>query len=438
MQDFTITINEGEGNELVFNKASKKVAHCEISRANQEYYQHGAISIHRISTTDKDKFKINSTIKVEIDTTQIFSGYINRIQLNLTGTIQLSLQCVGKTYDLWRYRTPETITYTNTYTGTVASSLVANYCPNVSAPSSLIETNTSTIEEITFENEYIGDCLARLIGLDGYKFFVNDDGYLNYYAPIATPQFTITSADIQSMSPYEESDDYIYNDVLVRGKQTYKYYTGDSTIPTNFINLSGANVKLAQRIVAPTNKLSSVKMYLDGTSTLPDTIKGNVYDIDSGEPSSNAISGTRLSWYKTTMDLPEWIDWGDYNEKEGISLTENDVYFYVLNSPEATTTNYWKLGYIPLTTDVLNFTYDPDISSQNMTYGGVTYGALSYDGGNDEIDFYFEQQGYSKSGQFDDNGSRRYAYWEISGGTMNSDLFEFQCSMQVKLYDGGG
>jgi len=159
---------------------------------------------------------INDTINININDTNVFSGYVSRRGQDIKGTTVWDLQCVGKTYDLWRNKVDGTGTYSFTgyKTGYIVSSLVADYT-NLTFPQSddLGETLNG---EWDLSDMVVGDAITKINAFDDYYFYVNSGNELIYYKTGAS-QMTIEESDIVYRKKFEYSDDEIYNDILVRG-----------------------------------------------------------------------------------------------------------------------------------------------------------------------------------------------------------------------------
>ena len=255
---FDIYFNSGTGDPHY--TTGDNVSLIEISHSDQDYYQNGIIKLYDVPSTQS----IGDSVMILIDDTLQFNGYVGTYNRSMDGNIIDEYQVVGKTYDLWRYVTDYMALYTG-QTAYIASSLVASYCPGISG---LYVDPTDGVEitsDLDFTDMVVGEALARLIEMDGYKFYVDNDDQLHYYFPTAGAyNFEVIENDIISMTPITQSDEDIINDCKVIGGSDYSVQTNVSlTYPSSEVIPSG--ILIAQQFTVEDGILSAIKLYLNRT-----------------------------------------------------------------------------------------------------------------------------------------------------------------------------
>jgi len=267
---FDLYFNSGAALSATYSEGDN-VSLIQISNSDQDYYQNGSIQLYNVPSTQS----IGDTCMVKINDTLQFNGYVSTTQKTINaGKLFTTFQLIGKTYDLWRYHTDSNTVYSGA-TSFIASSLVADFCTGISSNIHEMTVGGSptgrwsgTIfdEPISFPDTIIGDALTQLVGYDNYRFYVDDDDTFHYYKPsVRSYDFTVTEDNILDMTPIEESDEDIINDVTIKGS-TSGYTTKtdiSSTHPSSCVFPSG--VLVAQRFKAEDNRLSAVKLYLNRT-----------------------------------------------------------------------------------------------------------------------------------------------------------------------------
>lgn len=460
---YNVIFNSGTANEFNYEATDANIEGIKIINSDQSYYQTASVQIDGISSTEEDLLDINNTVIININNDRVFDGYVNRIRTSIAGTKVYDIQAIGRTYDLWRFVTSSSVSFTNKYTSYIVSSLVHTYCSGNGfyvTPPVLGPTSGSFINYVEFPNMEIGSCIGRMAQLDGYTFYVGSDAVLNYYKPVTTVQFTIGESDIIEMSPYEISDDSMKNDVLVIGSVEYEKFSEKIKNPIGYHYISGTRVGgsdgkyIAQRITIPsdlhTDWLSSIKFYLDrsiGDNT-PYYLKGGIRKDDSGSPSSNASifptsnvypSSDALKFIGTdVMSPPDWTPYYTYSSPESFPITGGQTIWLVFNYDGATESKYWKLAYAELLIPEYGdpITYDPNFT-ETWNYGGKEYGDVGYDAGNQHIYFCASSIGYAANETFDNDGSRRYRNFGITGGGVTDDTMYFLISANIELYWSG-
>lgn len=261
--EFDIYFKSGSDTQVNYAEGDN-VASIEITNSDQDYYQNGMITLFDVPSSQA----LGDTVMIFIEGTLQFDGYVARRQQQFVGGKKTeTYQIVGKTYDLWRHKTGSNDVYADVRTGFIASSLVAEYGTDISIGSVGL-SDGALIGEIDLSNMVLGDALVELTSYDGFKFYVdNTDTFQYRYAGYSGYQFTIEEDDILDMTPLEEADEDLVNDVLVVGgtgyteKTNVDNYGGTFTNPSSMVFPSAMIV--AQRFKAEGNTLSAVKLWLD-------------------------------------------------------------------------------------------------------------------------------------------------------------------------------
>lgn len=190
-----------------------KVTLIRVENNINSKYQNAIISYNG----DSPSPTINDSVSISINGTNVFNGYVSRTEKDLKGIKVWKLQCIGKTYDLWREQIDDTYThsFSNAKTGYMISSLVSDYS-DLTFPQSDTIGQTLT-GEYDFEDMCLGDAIKKINFYDSYNFYVNGSDELIYYEPNTTQSLTVTESNLIEKSKFEQSDDEIYNRVLVKG-----------------------------------------------------------------------------------------------------------------------------------------------------------------------------------------------------------------------------
>jgi len=271
---FNITIDSGQSSEEILTNGSN-VSYLEITNSDQTYYQNGKI----VTFNTQTNHIVGETVMVWIDDVLQFNGYISRKQQQIdAGTAYNTYQLVGKTYDLWRYATDDNALYEGT-TAFIASSIIGTYCTGIDTSSIIVTGGVELTDEFDLTNMTVGDALVKLTDIDNYRFYVNEENEFKYYkAESGTYQFNITEDDIIGMTPIEEADEDLVNDVLVVGGTGYSqktilpYHDATTVIPSG--------VYIAQLFNAEEVSLSAVKFYLDRSTdpNQPGTLNFEIWE----------------------------------------------------------------------------------------------------------------------------------------------------------------
>ncbi len=253
----------------------------QIENSDNNYYQNGTISLYDMVSSQS----VGDEVQIYISDTLQFDGYVSRKEQTIdTGKKVENLQIIGKTYDLWRYHTGKDITFSSgVITGYIASSLVGTYATGISGAYDFTNSGTVLGDTLDLSYQTIGDALTSLVNLDGYKFYIDTSDNLYYYKPEKRLyDFTIEEDDIVDMSPIEEADEDIINDVLIVGGTGYSKYTKVSTsYPSSTVFPSG--VIVAQQFRSEDNILSAIKLYLGRSQEpyRPDALNFEIWEDKS-------------------------------------------------------------------------------------------------------------------------------------------------------------
>jgi len=261
MVTYDIYFNSGSFDRETHYSKGSNVSLVQISQSDQEYYQTGTIIVYNTPSSQN----IGDSVMVFIDNCLEFDGYVSNRQRSLKGVIEDKYQLVGRTYDLWRYHTNSDTSYSNKTTAYIASSLVGTFCIGVSGTNIDTTTGVDVTDTIDFNNEIIGDALTRISKMDGFIFYVDNDGQLVYESRgDAIYMLNVQESDIIEMQPIEESDEDLVNDVLIIGGSNYSYRTF-TTHNKSSQCIAGGDMLYAQKFRAEDSTLSAVKMYLGRT-----------------------------------------------------------------------------------------------------------------------------------------------------------------------------
>ena len=259
--DYDIYFNSGESTAVHYTKGSN-ISLVEISNTDQEYYQTGRVVVYNATSSQS----IGDSVMVFIDNDIEFNGYVSKRGRQVKGVIEDTYNLVGKTYDLWRYHTDSSTSYSDKTTCYVASSLVGTFCTGVDVSNTINPDSGSSITgDIEFNNEIIGDSLIRLTNLDGYRFYVDTDSNLHYEPYSDSESYVnITESDILDIQSIDEDDSDIVNDCIVVGGTDY---SAQDNVSPNYPSSSAFpdDILIAQRFKARDHTLSAVKPYLRRT-----------------------------------------------------------------------------------------------------------------------------------------------------------------------------
>jgi len=460
---YIVMFNSGSGDAQFLYNRGDNVEFININNSDQSYYQTADLSLFNIGSANEGNLDINTPIRVWINDSLEFDGYVNRIQKSLMGKKRFNLQCVGRTYDLWRFITSSNESFSNKYTSFIVSSLISDYCSGNStyvAPPN-IGLSGVVIDTVTFDSMTIGDCIARMSQIDGYTFYVDTNKTLQYYEPATTSQFTVIESDILDMIPVEDSDDDMKNDVTIIGSLQYESYSRKDNIDdiTDYLKVSGAGNYIAQSIKVPTslhqNWLSAIKLYLSRTSgtikrggitttKIPLYLRGDVrkHNTETDTPSSNyLISSDTLNYSVSNIPYPpDWLPYYSYQSPESFPITGGQRIWLSFNYDGAYSGAYWDFAYGEFETPIYGINnlidFNPNFTG-TWDYGGKNYGDVGYDSTNQHIYFCASSIGYAAANDFDNDGSRRYRDFGITGGGVTDDQMYFLVSANIKSYVSG-
>ena len=247
----------------------------EVNDSDSDYYQNAVVQLYNVTETQN----INNPCRIWINDTLQFDGYVSSRQQSIDkGKKVWTYQMLGRTRDLWKYHTDNNVTYSGN-TGYIVSSLISTYCDGVTANLTSPWVGTSITEDIDLSNMIVGDAIVRLTEMDGYNFYINTDGALQYYHQSERDWgFSIEESDIVEMDSIEDSDEDLINDVVVIGSTSD--YTKKTSISPSHPNstIIPSGIFVAQRFTAEDSRLSAVKLYLDRTVD-PNQPEELIFDI---------------------------------------------------------------------------------------------------------------------------------------------------------------
>ena len=421
MTDVKVIFNSGTADAVIYSSQSN-ISEVEITNSDSSYYQSSRIKIYDPVTVPS----VGDTIDIFIDDSYEFSGYVSRVSYDVAGTKVLTIQGIGKTYDLWRYYITGEIQFQNALTGYIVSSLVSNYTDIT--PKYVNPNAGASVYDVTFSNTTVGDCIAECSKRDGYRFYVNEKDELVYYSPSESPQFTLTDADILKIKEFEISDDELYNDIIVTGNPAPEKITGDTNLPpAGYIGISSNSKLVGVEITVPEltkRLLSEINFYLSRTSgaNTPNELTFQIYKPTNGTYEKLPFSGNY--WSIISTDLPYPPNWTGWVSPIGKVELSGSVYLGVFSYEYNTSSAAW---FIPLKTISNEISLTNITISGNIDYDSVDYGWIS---GNSSIDFLVKTKGYAAAYDFLDN-SLRFSY--ASSQTFYTDTPEFSFSGQFAI-----
>lgn len=445
MTSFSIIFNPGEEDEITISSGDN-LESLTINHSNESYYKDAEIAIYNVPDFE-EKVSINSRVNIYINGNLEFSGYVARIQTRISGIKAYYLQCIGKTYDLWRFVIPANTYYKGKYSAYIVSSLVGTFCSGHGVciiPPDVKNTDGSYIEYIDVSLLPVGDAIARIAKFDGYHFYVDEDSKLQYYQVSSMVQFTIETSEIIEMEPIEHSDDYIRNDVLVVGSQQYEQVIPNVLPPFvsgHWILISSASTLVAQEFGIPpleNNRLTSVRLRATRSSgkDIPQYLLGDIRRDDGGTPGVIVPSSNTISWRGIDIQphpSGSWLPY--YTYPNHLYLTDPATYWIVFHCPNASETSWWKLSYSNLTQYTDNLLSDPSLVG-TFDYGDIDYGDIIYNATKHEIDFSVYLRGYPSANVYDKNISPRYKYFYLPS-SLFTDEIDFTANVRIDQYISG-
>lgn len=259
--EFDVVFNSGTSTEIRYTEDDDLVGLVEVTESDQTYFQKGVVQLVDALSSQS----LGDSAIILMDDIIQFDGYVSNKQQTIAGgKINDVYSLVGRTYDLWRYSTPDTLSYSDQTTAYIANDLVTNYVTAVSG-NDITVTEGVEISDIDLANKIVGDAIVELTKYDGYKFFVDTDGELQYYTQAdKVYDFTITEDDIIDMTPIEDADEDVFNDILVVGGSGYSEKDEQTLMDSSQCFPSG--IWVAQSFIAKSHTLSAVDLYLDRTT----------------------------------------------------------------------------------------------------------------------------------------------------------------------------
>jgi len=297
-----IYLNSGTANEIHIDDSY--LDYLEISDSYESSFKSARFSIAVSGGTLNQNININDSVSIYISGSLEFAGYISRKQLQLAGTHLLKVQCIGKTYDLWRFILPQNCVFQNVYSGYLVSSLVANYASGSGyyvIPPDVNEETGSYIEYIDLSNMILGDAISRISKFDGYHFYVDENGKLQYFKVSDDIQFTIAENEILKMTPLEHADDNIKNYVVVIGSPNFEITVPEDFLeyPAGLITLDSESKYVAQSFAVPPSLFRNILSAVKGRFTHSDSpamlMTASIYS-GASQPEEN-ITDEQFLWY---------------------------------------------------------------------------------------------------------------------------------------------
>ena len=430
-----IYINSGTENALHLNESY--LENLEISDSYESSYKSAVFRIMVSGTTINELTEVNNPVVIYIQDSMEFAGYISRKQLELFGSPILRIQCIGKTYDLWRFILPQNCTYSQVYSGYLVSSLVATYASGsgyyVEPPD--VEPDTgSFIEYIDLSNMMLGDAISRISKFDGYHFYVDENGKLQYYKVSDAVQFTVNEEDILKMSPLEHADDNIKNYVVVIGSQNFEAVIPEAFAPSSagFITLDSPGKYAAQAFATPPSLYRNVLTAVRGRYTHSDSpaylMVAEVYS-GSAHPEEK-ITEQQFMWYAEDIPISEEGTISSWAQPaSSIALDEGVQYWLVFRVPDADSDKWWKVGYINSVNYTDDLSSEPDID-KDWSIDGVSYGDVFWSSNSIRFSAYI--RGYPSANQFVYPSSVRTSTFDVKEPFFTDEV---EAVFNVSIYD---
>jgi len=405
MTTYTITFNEGTADEVILTESSENVAYFRIHAGEQDIIKNAEIEFNDTGT-DWEKITVGDSVTIQINSTTVFAGTVNRKRRKYVGARKIFVQATGNTIKLWKYKTDRNKVYENQYTSDIVKDLVSTYCTGITT------SNTPTgegalIVRIVFDSFAVGDAIKELTKFDNYLFYVDEDDDLHYFQPSSTPQFTISERDIKDMSWVEENLSNLVNDGIVFGMKEY----GSEEIVEDgdeiFI-LNDTNKRIADRFRAQSDYLSGIKAYVDRSTggNTPGYLRAEIRTDSTSIFPENLVSDTPCWDIGKMPSPPGWLPYFEWDKDEGeLAVTENDYYWSIYRGDDLSSSKWWKMYMRNPPTDgsdnndVID-TYTNDLSTDpNLSYDEwwPAHGTITYNATEDRIDFNVTVRGMSSS-----------------------------------------
>ena len=363
MTSYTITFNEGTADEVVLTESSNKVTNIKISAREESFIKNAEI-IFNDTGSDWQKITVGDPVKIEINSTVVFSGTVNIKRRKWIGAKKIYIQAIGNTAKLWKYRTDRHKVYEDQYTSDIVKDLISTYCSGITT-NNVPSGAGKLIEKIEFDALAVGDAIKKLTEFDNYYFFVDENNDLHYYQPSDTSQFTLNESDILSISWIEENLSNLVNDAIVFGIKVFEnetiYDEGTATY-----KLDSSSKRIAMRFKAESDILSGVKAYVDRTvgANSPGYLHADIRKDSTSNLPGDLLSDVAVWDGKDISSPPGWLPYFEWNKDDGeLSVTENDYYWVVFRSGDVSSSRYWKFYYKEIEGNDYTATYTNDLSS---------------------------------------------------------------------------
>lgn len=307
LSSLDIYFKSGEATHLHYDEDSN-ISYLELTNSDDAYYQTGTISLFDVPSSQI----VGDKILIKINGIHQFKGYVCRRQRSIEAGRQIyTYQLVGETYDLWRYRTDSTASYSG-MSGYIVSTMVSTFCTGISSNITSPYPGTNLTEKIDLTNKLVGDAIKELNNLDGYKFYISTNNVLQYYHPGDSQiAFTIVDSDFFELPPVEDADEDIVNDILVIGGTDYSIKDIVSpSFPSSNVFPSG--IMVAQQFKAQDPRLSALRFYLNRST---DPNQPDALDFEIWEGSSTDVFQDGFNNYTYL----------DEDTNTGVKVEQNDI-----------------------------------------------------------------------------------------------------------------
>ena len=178
-----------------------------------------------------DTYSIGNEIVIYIEkttnppTTKILTGLIEDI--NFSGKPQTEIiELIGRDYTARLMDvTVEPEVYNDGEVSTIVTDIIGKYVDDITTTN--VETTSTTIPHITFNQVPVFDALKQLADLSGFTFWVDNDKDLNFKVKGGTSSGeTLNNTNILD-AKFRKSDKELYNKIWVYGDKTFTKYKNE-------------------------------------------------------------------------------------------------------------------------------------------------------------------------------------------------------------------
>lgn len=218
MTDFTINIYSGNSDTKRMtitrdSRGSGNFQSFEISQTKEDEYQSGFID--NLNSMAEEP-SINDKVEIDIDGSNVFTGYIRTTQRDLIQQDSRDIKLIGKTYDLWRNIIDDTnYEWGVDYTSNIISGMIENHS---TVDTSLIPQDSGKMLSGNYDFKYwtLGEAINSVSEYDDYRYFIDKDNKFHYYEPSGS-QGTLNESDLLKIHYLKMDDRDIWNDIVVVG-----------------------------------------------------------------------------------------------------------------------------------------------------------------------------------------------------------------------------